>query len=269
MKLQDAIDKAEKIRERQAKSTKVMSIRRSQAFEYVADQSQWTAPVYKTSAKIPIKPEMVKANRGICIEPDSPGAECYKILRAEIQHQAKDNNRNTVLITSPTPGEGKTLTAVNLALILARAYNQTVLLADCDLKHQNIHKLLGIQSDAGLQDYLVDEASLEKIIVWPGIEKLSLISGGKRTTNSADVLGSPRMMALVNELKQRYRDRIIVFDAPAVLSGADTLALTPLVDCIVMVVAHGQTTYKDVHKALEMLPAEKLLGFVMNRANTI
>ena len=228
-------------------------------------ETRWAPPVYSRSTIIPIDPEVLKANRCVCIQPDCPEVECYKFLRAKIQSQALKRNWRTVLVTSPTPGDGKTLTTVNLALTFAMAYDQTVLIADCDLRRQGVHKLFGIHSANGLQNYLVEEMPLEKIIVWPGIEKLSMISGGHSILNSAEVLGSPRMKALVGELKSRYDDRVVLLDAPPVLSGADTMALTPLVDCIVMVIEEGKTSMKDVHKSLEMLPTEKLLGYVMNR----
>ncbi len=266
MKLQKALDKARENREHGGLSA--VEKQQPQKLQNKEDKTRWTPPVYSTSAIIPINPNVVKENRCICIEPDSPEVECYKFLRAKIQHQALKHNWRTVLITSPTPGDGKTLTAVNLALTMAKAYDQTVLLADCDLKRQSVHKLFGIHSASGLQNYLVDETPLEKVIVWPGIEKLSFISGGSPIVQSAEVLGSPRMKALVGELKSRYADRIVLFDAPPILSGADTLALAPLVDCIVMVVAEGKTSMKDVHQAIDLVPSEKLLGFVMNRQQT-
>ena len=103
---------------------------------------------------------------------------------------------------------------------------------------------------------------LKDLIVLPNIEKLTLISGGKTIANSAELLGSPRMKAFVQEIKSRYDDRYIVFDTPPVLGWADAIAFAPLVDCILMVVEEGRTSIKDVNKALEMLPAEKILGFV-------
>lgn len=288
MKLRKALEKAEKIREVERVSEADMHAPRPEpeasapspgqmeppeavtagmAFKPAPDEEgpRWTPPVYSTSANLPANYEVLRENRCVGIEPDSPEAECYKFLRAKIQYQAMKNDLRTVLITSPIPGDGKTLTAVNLALIMARAYDQTVLLVDCDLKRQGVHKLFGIRSDSGLQHYLTEEASLEKTIVWPGIEKLSFISGGDPISNSAEVLGAPRMKVLVKELKQRYEDRIVLFDAPPVLSGADTLALTSLVDGIVMVVSEGKTTMKDVRQAMESLQSDKLIGFVMNR----
>ena len=225
----------------------------------------WTAPVYSRSRAVSMDQAVLKDNRCVCIETDSAEIECYKVLRAKIQQLATLNNWRTIMITSPQPGDGKTVTSVNLALTFAKAYQQTVLLVDCDLKRQGVHKCLGIDSRVDIQDYLVDDTPLEKIIVWPEVEKLSLISGGKATANSAEVLGSPQMKTLVGELKERYEDRIVFIDTPPLLAGADALAIAPLVDGIVMVVAEGKTSMSDLHQALEMIPKEKMMGYVMNR----
>ena len=138
-------------------------------------------------------------------------------------------------------------------------------MVDCDLRRQNIHHVLGIDSHAGLVDYLVNHRPLSDFIIWPGIEKLTLISGGRTIQNSTELLGSKRMKDLVAEMKTRYPERYVLLDTPPVLVGADTLALAPLVDGIVMVVAEGKTAMREVRKALDILPADKILGFVMNR----
>jgi non-specific protein-tyrosine kinase len=143
------------------------------------------------------------------------------------------------------------------------------MLVDCDLRHQNIHRTLGFKSDLGLIDYLVDDRPLQEVIIWPGIDKLTLISGGHTIQNSTELLGSPRMQTLVQEMKSRYDDRYVLFDVPPLLVGADAFALAPYIDCIVMVVDEGKTSTKDVQKAVQMLPQEKFLGFVMNRQKTV
>ena len=208
---------------------------------------------------------MLIANRCVCIEPDAQELDCYKVLRTKIQQRTLDKGWNTVMITSPHAGEGKSLTTINLALTFARTYNQTVLLVDCDLRRQAVHKLLGFDSDAGLMDYLKHDRPLKELIIWPGIDKLTLISGGSTLQDSTELLGSPRMKSLVQELKSRYEDRYILFDTAPVLEGADALALAPCIDGIVMVVEQGRTTMRGVKQALEALPAEKVLGFVVNR----
>jgi non-specific protein-tyrosine kinase len=204
-------------------------------------------------------------NHCIGIEPDAAELDSYKVLRTKIQQMTREKGWNTIMVTSPRAGDGKTLTAVNLALTFSKAYNQTVLLVDCDLQHQRIRQVMGFKSEFGLIDYLLEDRPLDRLIVWPGIEKLTLISGGRTITESTELLGSPKMQALLAEMKTRYDDRYVILDVPPVLEGADALALMPYVDCIVMLVAEGKTSFKDVRKAVELIPAEKFLGFVMNR----
>jgi protein-tyrosine kinase len=210
----------------------------------------------------------LKQNRIACMFPESPEIDFYKILRTQIQQRTKDKGWNTVMITSVNPGEGKTLTAINLSITFAREFNQTVLLVDADLMRQNVHKYLGFDSDKGLIDYLVNDQPLKDFIIWPGIDKLTLISGGRTIHESSELLGSPRMKGLIHDMKTRYPDRYVFFDVPPVLGGADAIVLAPLVDCVVMVIAEGQTPMNDIKKALQLLPQEKFLGFVLNRQKT-
>jgi len=229
----------------------------------------WKPPVYSQSTHVELNTRALLENRCICIEPESMEIDCYKVLRTKLQHLTRHKGWNSVMITSPLPGEGKTLTAINLALTFSKAYNQTVMLVDCDLRNQNINKVLGLQSNAGLIDYLIDGRPLQESIIWPGIDKLTLMSGGRTIQNTTELLGSPSMHNLVKELKSRYDDRYVLFDSPPLLVGADALALVPCVDCVVMVVTEGKTSSKDIKKALQILPKEKFLGFVMNRAKFI
>ena len=229
------------------------------------EDNKWKPPVYSESARVELDPKTVYENRCVCIAPDAPEGNFYKVLRTKIQHLTQSKGLNTVMITSPQPGEGKTLTSINLALTFSMAYNQTVLLVDCDFRRQNIHRVLGFENDLNLIDYLVDERPLSELIIWPGIDKLSLISGDRTIESSAELLGSPRMQTLMEELKSRYPDRYVLLDTAPLLGGADAMALTPYVDCIVMVVEQGRTSMRDVQKAVEMIPREKFLGFVMNR----
>ena len=258
MKLTKALDKAKKQKGRPA-SAKVISVK------HRVRDNDWQPPVYKDSAKVELDHECLLDNRCVCISPDAPELDSYKVLRTKIQQLTKEKGWNTVMITSAEAGEGKTFTAVNLALTFARAYNQTVMLVDCDFRRQSIQKMMGFESDAGLIDYLVDGRPLSEFIIWPGIDKLTLISGGRTVEDSSELLDSARMKDLVQELKTRYDDRYILFDVPPVLGSADALALAPYVDCIVMVVAEGRSSMRSVQKAVEAIPQEKFLGFVMNR----
>lgn len=233
-----------------------------------SDKAGWAAPQYKQVRTVQLDPNVIAANRIVSMVPDAPEIDFYKILRTQIQHRTKDKNWRTIMITSVNPGEGKTLTTINLAITFAKEFNQTVLLVDSDLMRQNVHKYLGISSDKGLTDYLVNERPLKDYIIWPGIDQLTLISGGKTIHNSSELLGSPQMKALVQEMKIRYDNRYVLFDVPPVLGGADAIVLAPLVDGIIMVVVEGETSIHDVKNALALLPKEKFLGFVLNRQKT-
>jgi non-specific protein-tyrosine kinase len=125
--------------------------------------------------------------------------------------------------------------------------------------------VLGYESDKGLVDFFLDAEPLPNLIVWPGIEKMTVISGGRTIDASSEILGSQGMKELVEDMKTRYKERIVIFDAPPILIGADTMALAPLVDHIVVVVRAGHTSAKDLQSALGMLPKEKVVGMVLNR----
>ena len=114
-------------------------------------------------------------------------------------------------------------------------------------------------------NYFLKDQPLEELIIWPGVDKLTLISGGRTMNNSSELLGSPQMKTLIQEMKSRYEDRYVIFDTSPVLIGDDAIALANHIDSIIMVVDEGHTSMKDVKKALEMLPQEKFLGFVLNR----
>ncbi len=264
MKLKKSIEKAKQ--QRQEADRKVSA--EAPLTEKKANAQEWMPPVYSESKPIELDFEKLAENRCICVLPDVPEAEYYKILRTNIQQKTRENNWNTIMITSAHPGEGKTLTSINLAITFAKEFNQTVLLVDCDLRRQKIHQYLNFSFEYGIVDYLVEDRPLKDLIVKPSIEKLTLISGGKTIANSAELLGSPKMKALVQEIKNRYDDRYVIFDVPPVLSGADAITFTQLVDCILMVVEEGRTSIKDVKKALETIPAEKFLGFALNRGKS-
>ncbi|MGO9136829.1 MAG: polysaccharide biosynthesis tyrosine autokinase [Syntrophales bacterium] len=231
----------------------------------------WVSPTYSQSKTIRLKPEVILANRCIAYLTRTPETEAYRVLRTRITQliKARGDAGNTILVTSALPGEGKTLTAINLAFTFARDFMHTVLLVDADLRKQSIHEHLGYAKDKGLVDYLVDGCPISDLICWPGVEKLSLISGGRSITESAELLGSPRMKELVSDLKNRYPERFIIFDSSPVLAGADVQAFVPLVDYILFVVQAGKTSMEDVDHALQFLPQEKILGFVLNRAETV
>ena len=225
----------------------------------------WVSPAYSQSRRVQLNPKFIAENRCLAYLDNVPEAEAYRILRTQILQRTKGSGGNAIMITSALPGEGKTLTAINLAFTFAREFQHTVLLVDGDLRNQSVHKYLGFDGERGLIDYLADDRPVSELIIWPGVEKMTIISGGRSYDESAEILGSQRMKELISGMKARYPDRYILFDIPPVLTGADALTFAPFVDQVVMVVQAGKTSMNDVEKALQFLPKEKVLGFVLNR----
>ncbi len=205
-------------------------------------------------------------NRVVSTCHESEVADRIKMLRTQILHSMSDGGKNTLLITSANPGEGKTLTAVNLALSISHQVNHTVLLVDADLRKPSIHSLLGFHVEKGLSDYLKNGSVISDLLVNPGIEKLVILPGGKPVPNSAELLGAPAMGALVKEMKERYPDRFIIFDGSSLLSSADALVFSRFVDGILVVVEAERTSRKDFRRALELLKDKPVLGTILNKA---
>jgi non-specific protein-tyrosine kinase len=258
-----SIEKAKIERQQKIQSDSITEYSKTRAPE---KDGGWLSPNYTHSRRIPLDFKQLLSKRCVGVKPESPEIGYYKLLRTQIQFKCQEMGWNTLMVTSARPGEGKTLTAINLALTFAKEFNQTSMLVDCDLRRQNIHRTLGYQSKWGVIDFLMDDVPLKDIICWPEIEKLTLISGGRTVHNSTELLGSRKMRDLVKELKHRYKDRYVIFDMPPLMSAPDAVAFAPMVDGIVVVVRAANTPLPEVQKALELIPRDKIIGFVLNRS---
>ncbi len=193
----------------------------------------------------------------------------YKMLRTQVFQRLREKGWNSLAVTSPGLNEGKTLTAINLAISLAMEVNYTVLLVDADLRHPSVHSYFGIEAECGLSDYLTADKPLSELLIHPEeIPGLVILPGGKPLANSAEMLNSPKMARLVEELKTRYPSRIILFDLPPLLGAADTLAFSPYVDAALLVIEDGKTQAEDVKRAIGLLQGTNVIGTVLNKSWT-
>ena len=196
-----------------------------------------------------------------------PFVDAYKILRTQVTQRLRENGWNVVGVTSPGYGEGKTLTAVNLAVSLAMETTQTVLLVDSDLQDPTVHQVFGLKDCLGLADYLLDDQPVEDLLLHPGIGRFVLLPGGRTISNSTEILTAPKMVGLVEELKHRYPSRVVIFDLPPLLHTADVLAFSPYTDALLMVVEEGKTTGEELQRALSLVKNSRpVLGTVLNKA---
>jgi protein-tyrosine kinase len=221
---------------------------------------------YTQSRVVNLQPAVLERNRVITTSLTHPITDVYRSLRAQVLKALAKLEGTTLGITSVGENEGKTLTAVNLAIATAMDVNQTVLLVDADLRNPGVAGCLGIDPELGLEDYLSGRASVAKCLVNPGLQRLSILPARARLGNAAELLASPQMAQLARELKDRYPNRIIVYDLPPLLTAGDTLGFLPNLEATLLVVRDGAARVADLKRAVDLLGGHNLIGTVLNAA---
>jgi receptor protein-tyrosine kinase/non-specific protein-tyrosine kinase len=213
-----------------------------------------------TERVVPSSPFLVNMN-----DPYSPIVEEFRKLKSALLKLTMGTVfKNTILVTSSVPNEGKSVTALNLAISLAQEYDHTVLLIDTDFRRPSIHRYLGIELRKGFSDCLLGEAQIGEVIIPTGIGRLSVITAGREVPNPVELFASQKTEAVIAEIKTRYQDRFIIFDSPPVLPFAESRTLAHLVDGVLFVVKEQLASQKNVKEAIDALKGCGLLGMVYN-----
>ena len=214
----------------------------------------------------PVDPEAMERNHVLLRVHDVAISRAYKILRTRVLHRLPANNWHTLGITGTAAGEGKSLTAVNLALALAQDVNTWVTLVDLDLQRPQLGSYLGMTYEHGLTDYLSGQAEMDQIVYDIGIKRLAVVPNATSVESSSELLRSPRMADFVNALEAQTPRRIVVFDMPPLMVTDDVLAFAPRVDSFLLVVSQGKTARRTLTNAKEVLAEVNLMGVVLNRS---
>jgi Mrp family chromosome partitioning ATPase len=204
-----------------------------------------------------------------CILPmvsDKAALRAFKILRTRVLRRLEHHKWHSLAVSGVAAGEGKTLTAVNLAMALAQDVNTWVYLVDLDLQRPQVSSYLGLDVERGLSEYLTGEAGVDHIIYDIGMERLAVIPTTRPFQQSSEYLTSPRMMELLHILEREVPRRILVFDMPPLLASDDVLAFAPQIDAMLLVVSEGVTGRNLLRGAQEILSEMNLLGVVLNRS---
>lgn len=229
----------------------------------VADVEKIT---YRQTQVIHLDPLVLEENRIISYSKNDARSMSFDILRTQVLRKMQVNDWRTLAITSPTPKCGKTVVALNLALSIAHQTEQTVLLADFDLRNPAIAAYLGLPTGVSLIDYLEGEAELADVFINPGVPRLTLLPNHSPIANATETLTTSRMKALVADIRNRYESRMVIFDLPPVLTTDDAMAFMPQVDCALLVVANGASTTSDVKEADRLLQTTNLIGTLLNKS---
>lgn len=235
---------------------------RHQAFES-PDDSNIT---YTKTRTVEVSLDVLRQKRIIASDSGESVSDIYKVLRTNVLQRLRANQWNTLAVTSPSEHAGKTVTAINLAISLAKLVNHTVLLVDMDLRCPNIHNYFFSERQPGISDYLLERVELSEILFNPGIKRLVILPGNKSFRNSSEMLSSPKMVQLVDELKTRYPNRIVIFDMPPLFID-DMIAFSPYIDTIMLVVEEGGTRKEDLKRAYDLLQNTNIIGTVLNKSD--
>ncbi len=223
-------------------------------------------PPVRGTRQVGIDMESLIKNNIISLYHHDNTADNIRILRTQVLEKLKEVGGNSILVSSPNPGEGKTIISINLAISITQEMDRTTLLVDADLRKPFVHKYLGFEAEKGLAQYLLGEIELTEALVNPGINKLTILPGGAPLPSSTELLGSPRMQSLVQELKKRYDDRIIIFDTTSLLTRADPIVFSKNIDGIILIIEAERTTTKDIERTMDILKNRPILGTLFNNS---
>jgi protein-tyrosine kinase len=253
--------------------------RRAEVVEPLSARPPWSPPPplhdVLPSAAAPIDPiasDERGAEAGVALDrhlvaalaPTSLAAEQYRSLRTRIKRAENGRAVRSIVITSPAKGDGKSLTAANLALTMAQEFQQRVLLVDGDLRRPAVHQLFGVAEGPGLSDVLLGAVELEHALVELAEHHLTLLPAGGPPAHPAELLGSAAMRRVLETLRNRY-DRILI-DMPPVAPLADLHIVAPMIDGVLMIVRAGITPKPAIERALAGLELSKVLGLVLNES---
>lgn len=208
--------------------------------------------------------------------PRSQIADQYRVIKRPLINNAMGKgasavaNGNLIMVTSSLPGEGKTFTAINLAMSIATELDNTVMLVDADVARPSVMNMLGLPPSPGLLDLVLDDTrSLSSVLLKTNIDKLTILPSGIPHRRSTELLASDAMARLLEEISVRYSDRIIVFDSPPLLITTESRVLASHMGQIVFVVHAGKTLQSEVREALATIESCPVKLMLLNRASAL
>jgi len=210
--------------------------------------------------------EVLAANRIVAASEDAPQRSLYKVLRTRVLQRLRAAHWNVIGVSGSGPGEGKTVTAINLAYSLAQDVNHQVILVDLDLRRPSVHSYLGMEPRYDLSSYLDGSKELDEILIRPNESRLAVMTNQTTYRDSSEVLSSPELGALVQRLRNLGPNTITIFDLPPALASDDVLAFSPIIDAILLVVAEGTCRREFLAETHELLKDTNILGAILNKS---
>jgi protein-tyrosine kinase len=230
-------------------------------------------PTSRTTRTLRVNRDQLRRQRMIMPDGErTPIAEGFRRIKRQILANVAKSKAgapaNLVLVTSALAGEGKTFCAINLAISIALEIDRTVLLVDADVAKPSVPKALGLEAEQGLLNVLLDRRiDLAQVLCRTDIGKLTLLPAGTAHQHATELLASDAMRVLLQEMAERYHDRIIIFDSPPLLAASEAGVLASQMGQIVMVVEAGKTPEAALKAALGRVESSSVTGLLLNKGD--
>jgi Mrp family chromosome partitioning ATPase len=220
------------------------------------------------SRVVEVNPHLFERERILPAGASGPHGGAYKMLRTQVLHRLDKIQANSLAIIGVEPDTGKTLTAINLAIAVAADPERTALLVDLDLRKPRIHRRLGLEPEVGIDDCIRHQRPLwEAMVRLGGYERLAVLPARERCEDSSELLSTQRTQEMIKEMRERYKDRVVIFDLPPVLLADDALAFSRQVQAALIVVREGRTQCTDLVRTLDLLRDLTVVGTVLNASH--
>jgi protein-tyrosine kinase len=213
-----------------------------------------------------LKAAHLESMRIVSYVKEDPRARSFDMLRTQVLQTMDHGGWQFLAVTSPTPGTGKTVTACNLALSIARLPERSVLLVDMDMRKPNVTNYLGIKRDLGLLSVLQGRQTLSEAVVRVGTDREQLVVlPGEQTNASSEWMASTTMATLLQAIKREFRSHIVIVDLPPVLAGDDVLSILPQLQSVLLVAGAGSTSVSEIKECTRHLKATPVVRVVVNK----
>lgn len=223
---------------------------------------------YSQTAVVQLDAAHLERHRVVSHQKAHPASWAFDVLRTQVLQKMDENGWRTLAITSPSSESGKTVVSINLAMSIAQQTHRTALLVDFDLRRPSVASTLGLNRTISLNDVLEGHVDIAEALVNPGIERFVVLPTSRPIPNASEMLSSAKVGTLISDLRERYSDRIVIFDLPPILVADDVMAVIPRVDCVLLVVGSGVSTQNEIDEAMHRLSRANLLGVVLNKDET-
>ena len=212
-----------------------------------------------------LDPGHLRRNRILAIDRSEPAAAAFDILRTQVLQRMDAHGWRTLGITSPKNGMGKTVVAINIAASVARMTERRSLLVEFDLRKPQLAEYMGIPLGNSINTLLDADFDVSAALAASGLPRLTLLPASCPVENSSEVLASGRIASMISEIRDRYADRVVIFDLPPLLHGDDALSVLPRIDCVLMVIGDGMSGRSEIEESLRLLRPSNLVGVALNQ----